>query len=208
MQNEVMSSPPFLEWGVAAQALPGEAISGDRHVMQAFPSGALVAVIDGLGHGEEAATAAEIAVATLIGHAHESVIALLNRCHEQLRASRGAVMSMASFNAVEGTLTWSGVGNVEGMLRRAGFSTNASHEPPLLRAGIVGIQLPPLSASIIPVMPGDTLIFATDGITPDFADKLNLRDPPQELADRILAQHSKGTDDALVLIARYGTPST
>ena len=56
MQNEVMSSPPFLEWGVAAQALPGEAISGDRHVMQAFPSGALVAVIDGLGHGEEAAT--------------------------------------------------------------------------------------------------------------------------------------------------------
>ena len=206
MQNEVMSSPPFLEWGVAAQALPGEAISGDRHVMQAFPSGALVAVIDGLGHGEEAATAAEIAVATLIGHAHESVIALLNRCHEQLRASRGAVMSMASFNAVEGTLTWSGVGNVEGMLRRAG--TNVSDESLLLRGGIVGIQLPPLSASIIPVMPDDTLIFVTDGITPGFADKLNLRDPPQELADCILTQHGKGTDDALVLIARYGTPST
>ena len=206
MQNEVMSSPPFLEWGVAAQALPGEAISGDRHVMQAFPSGALVAVIDGLGHGEEAATAAEIAVATLIGHAHESVIALLNRCHEQLRASRGAVMSMASFNAVEGTLTWAGVGNVEGVLRRAG--TNVSDESLLLRGGIVGIQLPPLSASIIPVMPDDTLIFVTDGITPGFADKLNLRDPPQELADCILTQHGKGTDDALVLIARYGTPST
>ena len=206
MQNEVMSSPPFLEWGVAAQALPGEAISGDRHVMQAFPSGALVAVIDGLGHGEEAATAAEIAVTTLIGHAHESVITLLNRCHEQLRASRGVVMSMASFNTVEGTLTWAGVGNVEGVLRRAG--TNVSDETLLLRGGIVGIQLPPLFASIIPVMPGDTLIFVTDGITPGFADKLNLRDPPQELADRILAQHSKGTDDALVLIARYGTPST
>ena len=206
MQNEVTSSPPFLEWGVAAQALPGQATCGDRHVMQVFPNGALVAVIDGLGHGEEAATAAEIAVATLLGHAHESVIALLNRCHEQLRASRGVVMSMASFNAVEGTLTWSGVGNVEGMLRRAG--TNVSDESLLLRGGIVGIQLPPLSASIIPVMPGDTLIFVTDGITPDFADKLNFRDPPQELADRILAQHGKGTDDALVLIARYGTPST
>ena len=206
MQNEVMSSPPFLEWGVAAQALAGEATSGDRHVMQAFPSGALVAVIDGLGHGEEAATAAEIAVTTLIGNAHESVITLLNRCHEQLRASRGVVMSMASFNAVEGTLTWAGVGNVEGVLRRAG--TNVSDESLLLRGGIVGIQLPPLSASIIPVMPGDTLIFVTDGITPGFAEKLNLRDPPQELADCILTQHGKGTDDALVLIARYGTPST
>ena len=206
MQNEVTSSPPFLEWGVAAQALPGQATCGDRHVMQVFPSGALVAVIDGLGHGEEAATAAEIAVMTLIGNAHESVITLLNRCHEQLRASRGVVMSMASFNAVEGTLTWAGVGNVEGILRRAG--TNVSDETLLLRGGIVGIQLPPLFASIIPVMPGDTLIFVTDGITPGFAEKLNLRDPPQELADRILAQHSKGTDDALVLIARYGTRST
>jgi len=176
--------------------------------MQVFPGGTLVAVIDGLGHGEEAATAAEIAVTTLLGHAHESVIALLNRCHEQLRASRGVVMSIASFNAVEGTLTWSGVGNVEGMLRRAGVSTNASDESLLLRGGIVGIQLPPLSASIIPVLPGDTLIFVTDGIRPDFAEKQNLRDPPQELADRILAQHGKGTDDALVLIARYGTRST
>ena len=203
MQNEVMSSPPFLEWGVAAQALAGEATSGDRHVMQAFPSGALVAVIDGLGHGEEAATAAEIAVTTLIGNAHESVITLLNRCHEQLRASRGVVMSMASFNTVEGTLTWAGVGNVEGVLRRAG--TNVSDETLLLRGGIVGIQLPPLFASIIPVMPGDTLIFVTDGITPGFAEKLNLRDSPQELADCILTQHGKGTDDALVLIARYGT---
>ena len=165
-----------------------------------------MAVIDGLGHGEEAATAAEIAVATLIGNAHESVITLLNRCHEQLRASRGVVMSMASFNAVEGTLTWAGVGNVEGVLRRAG--TNVSDETLLLRGGIVGIQLPPLFASIIPVMPGDTLIFVTDGITPGFAEKLNLRDPPQELADCILTQHGKGTDDALVLIARYGTPST
>ena len=208
MQNEVTSSPPFLEWGVAAQALPGETTSGDRHVMQAFPSGALVAVIDGLGHGEEAATAAEIAVTTLIGHAHEPVITLLNRCHEQLRASRGVVMSMASFNSLEGSLTWSGVGNVEGLLRRAGGSTNASDESLLLRGGIVGIQLPPLSASIIPVMPGDTLIFVTDGITPGFADKLNLRDPPQQLADSILAQHGKGTDDALVLVARYGTWST
>jgi hypothetical protein len=97
---------------------------------------------------------------------------------------------------------------VEGLLRRAGVSTNASDEALLLRPGILGIQLPPLSASIVPVMQGDTLIFVTDGITPGFVDKLNLRDPPQELADRILAQHGKSTDDALVLIARYGTRST
>jgi hypothetical protein len=117
-------------------------------------------------------------------------------------------MSMASFNAAEGTLTWIGIGNVEGMLWRAGVTSNTAHESLLLRGGIVGIQMPPLSASIMPVMPGDTLIFVTDGIRPDFAERLNLREPPQELADRILSQHVKGTDDALVLSARYGTRST
>lgn len=207
MGSEITHFPPLLEWGVAARALPGQAASGDRHVVQSFPNGALVAVIDGLGHGAEAATAAEIAVSTLKSHAHESVITLLNRCHERLRASRGVVMSMASFNAVEGTLTWIGVGNVEGILWRAAVP-NTAHESLLLRGGIVGIQLPPLSASIIPVMPGDTLSFLTDGIKRDFAKRLNLRDPPQELADRILSQHGKGTDDSLVLIARYGTRST
>jgi hypothetical protein len=204
MGSEITYFQPLLEWGVAARALPGQAASGDRHVVQPFPNGALVAVIDGLGHGDEAATAAEIAVTTLTSHAHESVITLLNRCHERLRASRGVVMSMASFNAVEGTLTWLGVGNVEGLLWRAAVPST-THETLLLRGGIVGIQLPPLFASIVPVMPGDTLCFLTDGIRREFADRLNVRELPQELADRILTQYGKGTDDALVLIARYGT---
>jgi hypothetical protein len=53
------------------------------------------------------------------------------------------------------------------------------------------------------VSPGDTLVFATDGISTDFRRELVWSLPPQNAAERILARHGKTTDDALVLVARY-----
>jgi phosphoserine phosphatase RsbX len=47
------------------------------------------------------------------------------------------------------------------------------------------------------------VVLATDGIGTDFADRLTAGEPSQELADRILAQYGKESDDALVLVARY-----
>lgn len=192
----------MLEWGFATLALPGHPESGDRHLVQPFPNGVMVAAVDGLGHGEEAAAAAKLAVSVLERHAREPVIALLRRCHEVLRETRGAAMSLASLRAPDGVLTWLGVGNVEGLLLRAAANPKVRHESLVLRGGVVGAHLPPLHAEVVPVMRGDMLILATDGIREGFADGLALSDPPQELADRILARHAKGTDDALVLVAR------
>jgi hypothetical protein len=113
------------------------------------------------------------------------------------------VISLASFNAVDETMTWIGVGNVEGVLLRADPSVDPGSESMALRNGVVGSRLPLLHAAIIPVMRGDTLIFATDAIRSEFTQGLNMGDRPQQLADRILAQYAKRTDDALVLVARY-----
>jgi serine/threonine protein phosphatase PrpC len=193
----------LVEWGVATYTLPGQRHSGDRHVICPHPQGIMVAVVDGLGHGQEAATAADLAVTTLTKHAGDSVIALFKHCHTNLRESRGVVMSLASINALDGSMTWMGVGNVEGVVVRGSISASPRIEPLLLRGGVVGNQLPPLYASIIPMLRGDTLIFVTDGIRRNFTDMLMATDSPQQIADRILAQSSKGTDDALVLVARY-----
>jgi len=192
-----------LEWGVATLTLPGQSESGDQYLVAPFPNGVLVAVIDGLGHGDEAAAAAKTALAALERYAHEPVISTVRRCHEGLWGTRGAVISLAAFNTLDGTMTWLSVGNVEGMLLRADPNARPAYEALLLRGGVVGGQLPLLSASIVPVMWGDTLILATDGIRSDFPQGLSLRDPPQQIADGILARHAKGTDDALVLVARY-----
>ena len=73
----------------------------------------------------------------------------------------------------------------------------------LLRNGLVGYQLPALQASLVPIAPGDLLIFATDGIRVGFTQELVPTDPPQLMADHILNRFFKGTDDALVLVVRY-----
>jgi len=193
----------LIAWGVAELALAGQAESGDCSVVQPFADGILVAAVDGVGHGREAAAAARIAAATLQQFPFEPLTALVYRCHEGLRHTRGAVMGLASFHAGEPTMAWLGVGSVEGVLQRAGPSGSPASETLLLRSGVVGSHLPPLRASAHPVNPGDTLILATDGIRRGFAEELVRAVPPQRAADRILARHALGTDDALVLVARY-----
>jgi negative regulator of sigma-B (phosphoserine phosphatase) len=192
----------ILECGVAARALPGQPRSGDLQVVKFFANGVLVAVLDGIGHGEEAASAATAARAILEAHAQEPVVALIERCHEGLRATRGVVMSVASFNSPQGLVTWLGVGNVQGVLLRRG-AASAAEESLLLRAGVVGVQLPSLQAAALPISIGDTLIFATDGIHRDFARGLARTHRPQKAAEGILARHGKTTDDALVLVVRF-----
>jgi negative regulator of sigma-B (phosphoserine phosphatase) len=194
---------PPIEWGVAGRSFDGGPESGDQHLVELFPNGVLVAVIDGLGHGPRAATAGETAVMALKGHGHEPVAPLLKRCHEMLRRTRGVVMSMASFNALDDTMTWLGVGNVKGLLLFAGGSGGASRERLLLRGGVVGYNLPTLRPASVPVSHGDTLIFATDGLRSVFAEELTLGEAPQQMADHILSQYRRGTDDAMVLVARY-----
>ena len=203
MSSDACDKQTLIDWGVAAQPLPGQAVSGDLHLVQPFEQGVLLAVVDGVGHGDEATAAAQAAIAILEKHARESVISLVEGCHEALTRTRGVVMTLASLHTWERTITWLGVGNVEGRLLRA--DPNASHpsESVLLRSGLVGYQLPALHASVLPVAPGDLLIFATDGIHAGFAGEVNLREKPQPIADRILSKHFKGNDDALVLVARY-----
>src|SRR2546430_3534138 len=96
MPEASVGAPALIEWGVASLALPGEAESGDRHLVTPVGTGVLVAVVDGLGHGAEAASAAKAAVAALERHATESPAPLLERCHRALKGTRGAVMSVAA----------------------------------------------------------------------------------------------------------------
>jgi phosphoserine phosphatase RsbX len=205
MREASVSAPPLIEWGVATLALPGEAQSGDLHLVKPVAAGVLVAVVDGLGHGAEAAMAAQAAVAALERHATESPASLIERCHRALKGTRGVVMSVAVLARPERSMTWLGVGNVEGLLLYSdGVARSASPRASLVtRGGIVGSELPRLHPVVLPIAPGDMLIFATDGIREGFAEGLPSEATPQQLADQILARHGKGTDDALVLVARY-----
>jgi serine phosphatase RsbU (regulator of sigma subunit) len=192
-----------VELGVACATLPGQSESGDRYVCETFKNGVLLALVDGIGHGPEAAAAAEAACAILKTHPAEPVIALTERCHDRLRFTRGVVMSLAAFDLRHNLLTWLGIGNVQGAIRRLGLAAEGTEELLLLRAGVVGSQLPPLRVSVLPVVPGDMLVLATDGVQSGFAPGITSWEAPRRAAQAILDRYNKRTDDALVLVARY-----
>lgn len=197
----------YLEWGVAGVALPGFSESGDRHMFQRFDGGALVAVMDGLGHGPEAAAAAVQACLILEAKAGENVISLVQQCHERLKNTRGATISLASFDFRDSLMTWMGVGNVQGVFLRADKTRTDREELLLLRPGVVGSHLPSLQAAVLPVSPGDSLAFATDGVESSFDYSALRCQPPGRAAETILARHARGKDDALILVARYRGPA-
>lgn len=193
----------MVDWAVATLALEGETESGDLHVVLPFDDGVLVAAIDGLGHGPEAAIAARNAAETLERSPERPVMELLTRCHESMRGTRGAVITLASFHVARGTMSWLGVGNIEGTLLRADPAGGRARESVMLVGGVPGHQLPSLRPNELPVSPGDTLVLSTDGVRGGYLDVMDATVSPQEIADHLLAEYGKGTDDALVLVARY-----
>jgi negative regulator of sigma-B (phosphoserine phosphatase) len=192
-----------IEWGVASRALAGQSVSGDVSAVVRTANGVVVAAVDGLGHGSEAATAADIAAETLRTHAEESLAEIIGHCHQALRRTRGVAISVASFDAGRGMMTWTGIGNVEGTLFRAASNALPAREALLLRGGVVGYSLPQLRIATLPVTRGDTLIFATDGVGAGFRHGSMPGGSAPDLAADILLRHGRALDDALVLAARY-----
>jgi negative regulator of sigma-B (phosphoserine phosphatase) len=203
MTSALFAPPLAIAWAVSSTALDGAAESGDLHVVVPCAQTVLVAAIDGIGHGPEAALAARIAAAVLAQNAEEPLIPLMQRCHQELRHTRGVVLSMASFDVYRSTMTWLGVGNVEGALFRANRFAAPLRDSLVVRGGVVGYQIPSLRAAECPVETGDVLVFATDGVRSDFASYSPLGRDIQETTDAMLARYGKQTDDALVFAARY-----
>jgi hypothetical protein len=195
----------FLEWGMAeCESVSGER-SGDRCMVAPTSRGALIAVVDGLGHGDEADRAAETALGILGAHAGEPIWSLLQRCHAALLSTRGATMTLADIDAGEGMMTWGGIGNVQGSLVRS--ARGRRPETALRLAGAVGFILPRVQPSTTRLSRGDVVILATNGVAPEFADNLLLLGEPRAIASRILRRHAR-LDQALVLAGRFlGSPN-
>jgi phosphoserine phosphatase RsbX len=198
--------PPALECGWAGAAIEGEERSGDLAVFAPYPGGALVGVIDGLGHGDAAADAAEAAAESLRANVELPAQALLARCDGALRQTRGAVMTLAWFDLEARSMAWTGVGNVEARFVRAGDRGDARHASPVVLGGVGGFNLPQVRLGSIPLEPGDAVVLATDGVRADFSQSLESGISAQDLAERVLERHGKGSDDALAAVVRYLGP--
>jgi phosphoserine phosphatase RsbX len=199
-----------IEWATAGRPLPGEHVSGDQPIAIGIDAdAALFGVIDGLGHGPAAATAALRAV-DMLNRAHtERPEVCVQLCHRVLAGTRGVAMTLARVDFAAGTLTWTGVGNVSANLvakDAAGIHVRSSAR---LAAGIVGYRIPEITpAQVVSLRAGDLIVIATDGITEDHLDHIDFAASATVIAEEILSKHAKESDDAMVLAARHRGAST
>lgn len=200
---EALTEPAY-EWGVSSLTHRDEAVSGDQYLVTVTRDGVLAAVIDALGHGEQAYRAAALAVRTLSQYACEVPIELVQRCHAELRPTRGAALGVAWFDWRQRSLTWLGIGNVAGVLLRADDGVDARPLPLITRGGVIGDHLPALRPSVLPLGAQTMLVLASDGVGGDFTSIMSLVMTPQRLAQRILDQFARHDDDATVLVFRCG----
>src|ERR1051326_3311019 len=191
-----------LVWGVASHAQAHQSECGDAFTIQPIPSGFLVAAIDGLGHGRDAARAAKRAVDCIDRSAGLTLPDIFRECHQALVGSRGAAISIAQIDMAEHRLAWVGVGNVEGVVLNpvAYHAANWRSDTLVVRGGVVGYDMPHLQIAHVNFGLGAVLVFATDGIRQGFSSEIRAGRPPQETADRIMSGYDRGTDDALVLV--------
>jgi phosphoserine phosphatase RsbX len=199
-----------IEWANAGRPLPGENTSGDRKIAVAIDDdSALFGVIDGLGHGPAAASAAMRAVDAVQRASGERLEVLVQLCHRVLGGTRGVAMTLARVDYAAKTLTWTGVGNVSAHLVSKDVTGVHIRSSARLAAGIVGYRIPEIRpAQVVSLRIGDLIVLASDGITEDHLDHIDFAASAATIADHILSKHAKETDDAMVLAARHRGAST
>ena len=194
-----------IEWATAYRPVPGEQVCGDHPIaVDVFGGAALFGVIDGLGHGAAAATAATSAADVINRAAAAPLDVLIELCHRQLATTRGAAMTLARIDFGAESLQWMGVGNVAANLLAKSPSGTQTRSSARLAGGIVGYQIPTISPSeTIHIRPGCLLVIASDGIAESHLDDIDFTASAAAIAEQILREHAKAPDDASVLVARH-----
>ncbi|PXY21235.1 ATP-binding protein [Prauserella muralis] len=202
------ADPLGVTLGTALVSAPGETLSGDACTVLRHGGITTAVVVDGLGHGRDAATAAAAAIARVAADPAAAPDALFSSLDADLARTRGAAVAVAQFDIVEGTLRYQGVGNITARLYPAG----GKHESLVSAPGIVGrrqLRGRRTFPSVRPWQQGSWLIMHTDGVSerwdaaswPDVFDH-----DPAIVAGWLLGQYCRRRDDACVLAIAGGDP--
>src|SRR3984957_2895493 len=194
-----------IEWAATWRPLPGQRVCGDRSIaVDVDGTAALIGVLDGLGHGELAAEAADCGVQILGDARGEALGSRVQSLPPGFANTRGVAMTLVHIDFQNDTLSWLGIGNVAADLvakHPAGVEGRSSVR---LAGGIVGYRVPEVVVSQdFPIRPGDLLVITSDGIDENHLDDIDFAAPALTIAEQILDSHAKDNDDALVLTARH-----
>ena len=157
-------------------------------------------LVDGSGHGVEAARAAETAVRTFSDNADAACEVIVERIHRALAPTRGGAVAVARIDTAARVVRFVGVGNISAMLVNAGKSRHmVSHN------GTAGHVAPRIREFTYDFTSDPLVILHSDGLTSrwDFAAYPGLAaQHPSLVAGVLLRDHRRGRDDASVVAMR------
>ena len=191
-----------LRTGVVCVPLAGERACGDAWLVLHQRERTLVVVVDGLGHGPEAALAADEAVRVVRERADAGPAELVQAAHLALRATRGAAMAVAAVQPAAGAVLFAGIGNVSAAVHAGGGARGlASHN------GTVGHAMRSVQEYRVDWPRDASLVMHTDGVNTRWrldAYPGIVRHDPVLLAGVLYRDAARGRDDATVVVARDG----
>jgi len=188
-----------MKFGIVERPCLGETVSGDAWFVREYDNKTLIAVVDGLGHGQGAAPVAQKAVRYLEEHYREGLTEIIQGCHQALKGTRGVALGLALIDHQRATLTYVGIGNIE--IRMVGEKSQSLVSMP----GVVGYYVRKIRPEEIAYHPGDLVIMHSDGLSARFSldDYPSLiRKDPQQIAEAIFRDHARGHDDATIVVMR------
>ena len=180
---------------------PGETACGDGWFARGERDRYIVMLVDGLGHGIDAAAAARAATEAVKAHPRRNAADIADSMHGALRSTRGAAAALAVVKPGTEVGEFCGVGNITCLTRMEGKSRSlVSHN------GILGHQVRRLQEFAFAFPPSALLIMHSDGLTArwslDDYPGLEARHPAV-IAGVLFRDFRRGTDDASVLVARH-----
>lgn len=191
---------PAYEVGAILVPKAGETACGDAWTMATHPDGATFLVVDGLGHGPDAARASAVAVETLHRAPEHSAVRILDAAHGRMRATRGAALAVMRHERTSGEIAFAGVGNIAAVIVESGTRrAMVSHN------GIVGHNVHKSQEFRYPWPRGALLIAHSDGLATqwDLAAFPGIASHhPSIVAAALFGAHTRHRDDVVVLVAR------
>lgn len=189
-------TPP---WGCVSVPMPGETVCGDGCDAVEDAAGRTLIVVDGLGHGPSAATAASEALRLFRRHQSRPLPEMLTFLHAGLRSTRGAAVSLARFDPTQHKVYYGGIGNIAAAIVSAGdVRRMVAHNG---TAGHVARRIQvfdyPYDAGIV--------VMASDGLATSWslASYPGLTQAhPTLIAAVLYRDFSRQRDDCTVLVAR------
>jgi anti-sigma regulatory factor (Ser/Thr protein kinase) len=187
--------------GGRSTPFPGEQACGDAWACAQAGRWQRLCVVDGLGHGPLAASAAGEAIGVFLGAGESATPAeIVTLAHAALRSGRGAVMAVLAIDTAAGQSVFAGVGNITGRLQVDGQTHHC-----ISTDGVVGYNMRPVRDRPMPWGRSGIVMMATDGLGSRWSVARHadlLARHPALIAAVLHRDFARDSDDSTIAVAK------